>query len=49
MFIGGCFFLPWLWVLLLMQYRYRVFDPAASPQLKRCACATLLGGGGLNV
>ena len=36
LFWAGCAFLPWLWVLSLIHHRARVFDPAASADLRFC-------------
>lgn len=35
-FIAGCFFLPWLWILLLLRYRSRYFEADCPPALRSC-------------
>lgn len=36
LFFGGCAFLPWLWILLLWNYRDAYFSPTAPEDLKKC-------------
>jgi hypothetical protein len=39
LFIAGCFLLPWLWIVMLIHYRKRIFDKDAPPELRKCAYA----------
>lgn len=36
LFFGGCFLLPWLWIVALVFFRKRWNDDAATPQLRAC-------------
>lgn len=36
MFYGGCFFLPWLWIMNLIYYRHAVFNEDAPAELRKC-------------
>ena len=43
MFVAGCFFLPWLWILLLIHYRMELLDQAAPAALRRYLFASAAG------
>lgn len=36
LFIAGCFLLPWLWIVMLVHFRKRIFDKDAPPMLRKC-------------
>lgn len=41
LFIGGCFLLPWLWIVALIHYRHKVFDATAPVALRKCKAPPL--------
>lgn len=43
MFTAGCFFLPWLWILLLIHYRMELLDRTAPAALRGYLFASAAG------
>ena len=43
LFIGGCFLLPWLWILSVWYHRKVLFaSQVENRELKKCKCHSLL-------
>ena len=42
LFVAGCFFLPWLWIVNVFYFRHSLFDEHAPADLRMCKMILLL-------